>query len=171
MTDGASDVATPAPDVDPAYLAAVTDLLGVLAYGELRAFSQLAKDAELAPTLRHKSEIATLAAHELRNYAVLTERLQALAYHNVELHTGDGTLGWKPAAPYGAGLVTAGAPEVPSPLYNQLRMGGRLVIPVGDEESQKLEVILKRPAGPQVLDAGGCRFVKLIGDAGWEITE
>jgi tRNA-(MS[2]IO[6]A)-hydroxylase (MiaE)-like len=78
MTDGTGDAATPRPDADPAYVAAVTDLLGVLAYGELRAFSQLAKDAELAPTLRHKSQIATLAAHELRNYAVLAERLQSL---------------------------------------------------------------------------------------------
>src|SRR3954469_19141254 len=63
---------------EPGYLAAVTDLLGALAYGELRAFSQLAKDAELAPTLRHKSAIAELAAHELRNFALLTERLASL---------------------------------------------------------------------------------------------
>src|SRR6476619_6688806 len=81
-----SDDATPGPPVDlagesadePGYLAAVTDLLGALAYGELRAFSQLAKDAELAPTLRHKSALALLAAHELKNYSVLTERLRSL---------------------------------------------------------------------------------------------
>ena len=73
-----SDDATPEPTDEPGYLAAVTDLLGALAYGELRAFSQLAKDAELAPTLRHKSALAMLAAHELRNYSVLTERLQTL---------------------------------------------------------------------------------------------
>src|SRR6478736_6827553 len=85
-----SDDATPGPHVDtdhgsreestdePGYLAAVTDLLGALAYGELRAFSQLAKDAELAPTLRHKSALALLAAHELKNYSVLTERLRSL---------------------------------------------------------------------------------------------
>jgi len=66
------------PDPEPGYLAAVTDLLGALAYGELCAFSQLAKDAELAPTLRHKSAIAQLAAHELRNFSVLSERLQSL---------------------------------------------------------------------------------------------
>jgi len=81
-----SDDATPGPSVDlagesadePGYLAAVTDLLGALAYSELRAFSQLAKDAELAPTLHHKSALAVLAAHELKNYSVLTERLQSL---------------------------------------------------------------------------------------------
>ncbi|MEO7448300.1 MAG: ferritin-like fold-containing protein [Humibacillus sp.] len=65
-------------DGDPGYLAAVTDLLGALAYGELRAFSQLAKDAELAPTLRHKSAIAHLAAHELSNFSKLTDRLTSL---------------------------------------------------------------------------------------------
>ena len=66
------------PGDEAGYLAAVTDLLGALAYGELRAFSQLAKDAELAPTLRHKSALAMLAAHELKNYSVLTERLRSL---------------------------------------------------------------------------------------------
>jgi hypothetical protein len=65
-------------DGDPGYLAAVTDLLGALAYGELRAFSQLAKDAELAPTLRHKSAIALLAAHEVSNFSKLTDRLTSL---------------------------------------------------------------------------------------------
>ena len=68
---------TALPD-DPGYLEAVRDLLGALAYSELRAFSQLAKDAELAPTLRHKSQVAVLAAHELRNFSILTERLQSL---------------------------------------------------------------------------------------------
>jgi hypothetical protein len=82
MSEDATPEATgPDPDGqgrEPGYLAAVTDLLGALAYGELRAFSQLAKDAELAPTLRHKSALAVLAAHELKNYSVLTERLQSL---------------------------------------------------------------------------------------------
>jgi hypothetical protein len=75
--DAPSEPPSPAAG-EPGYLAAVTDLLGALAYGELCAFSQLAKDAELAPTLRHKSAIAQLAAHELRNFTVLTERLTSL---------------------------------------------------------------------------------------------
>lgn len=95
-------------------------------------------------------------------------KLRELGCENVELHTGDGTLGWKADAPYDAILVTAGAPEVPSPLYNQLRTGGRLVIPVGDEDSQELQVIWKRETGPEITDVCDCRFVKLIGDAGWE---
>src|SRR6476661_5055898 len=73
-----SDAAPTTPTDDPGYLAAVTDLLGVLAYGELRAFSQLARDADLAPTLRHSAALARLAAHELRNYQVLTDRLAEL---------------------------------------------------------------------------------------------
>lgn len=72
--------ATPVPvttdDVD--YLAAVTDLLGVLAYGELRAFTQLARDCELAPGLRPTSELALFAAHEVSNFRLLTERLRVL---------------------------------------------------------------------------------------------
>jgi hypothetical protein len=71
------ETGTAAPD-ETGYLEAVRDLLGALAYGELRAFSQLARDAELAPTLRHKSQVAVLAAHELRNYTALTDRLREL---------------------------------------------------------------------------------------------
>jgi hypothetical protein len=74
---------TALPD-DPGYLDAVRDLLGALAYSELRAFSQLAKDAELAPSLRHKSQIAVLAAHELKNFSILTERLQSLGFEPEE---------------------------------------------------------------------------------------
>ncbi|WP_323096631.1 ferritin-like fold-containing protein [Intrasporangium sp. YIM S08009] len=73
-----SDAAPTTPTDDPGYLAAVTDLLGVLAYGELRAFSQLARDAEQAPTLRQSAALARLAAHELRNYEVLADRLGTL---------------------------------------------------------------------------------------------
>lgn len=97
--------------------------------------------------------------------------LDELGFHNIEYHIGDGTLGWPDSGPYDGILVTAGAPDVPSPLYNQLRPGGRLVIPVGDEESQTLTLIIKGPQGPEVTDAGGCRFVKLIGDAGWETSQ
>ncbi len=101
----------------------------------------------------------------------VASRLSDLGCVNVELLMGDGTLGWKPSAPYDAIIVTAGAPDVPSPLYNQLKVGGRLVIPVGDESSQDLQVIVKHKSGPLVTARGGCRFVKLIGDAGWEIAD
>lgn len=69
---------------DPNYRAAVVDLLGALAYSELRAFAQLAKDSELAPTLGHTSALALLAAHELRNFTLLTDRLRALEVDSEE---------------------------------------------------------------------------------------
>ena len=81
MSDAEGPRQRPQPErdlSDPAYRAAVVDLLGALAYGELRAFSQLARDSELAPTLGHKSAIALLAAHELRSFRLLRERLTAL---------------------------------------------------------------------------------------------
>jgi protein-L-isoaspartate(D-aspartate) O-methyltransferase len=95
------------------------------------------------------------------------QRLTRLGYFNVAVHNADGSLGWPPQAPYDAVIVTAGAPDVPAPLYNQLQMGGRLVVPVGDEALQELEVVTKTPEGPRILAAGGCRFVRLIGDAAW----
>jgi len=94
-------------------------------------------------------------------------RLRELGCTNVECHIGDGSLGWPPSAPYDAILVTAGAPDVPAPLYRQLAPGGRLVIPVGDETEQVLRIVIKGEDGPQIRDEGGCRFVSLIGDAAW----
>lgn len=95
------------------------------------------------------------------------ERLEDLGYSNIEFHVGDGTLGWPAGAPYDAILVTAGAPRYPQPLYGQLAMGGRLVVPVGDESTQTLQVVTRTELGPHIRDAGGCRFVRLIGAAGW----
>ncbi|MDN5766738.1 MAG: ferritin-like domain-containing protein [Humibacillus sp.] len=75
---GSTDPADDTHPADPGYLAAVSDLLGVLAYGELRAFTQLAKDTDLAPDLRHKSSLAMLAAQELKNFTLISERLDSL---------------------------------------------------------------------------------------------
>jgi protein-L-isoaspartate(D-aspartate) O-methyltransferase len=94
-------------------------------------------------------------------------RLRVLGYTNVECHVGDGSLGWPLHAPYNAILVTAGAPDVPAPLYRQLAIGGRLVIPVGDEVEQVLRIVVKHEERPEIHDEGGCRFVRLIGDAAW----
>ncbi|MFN8542926.1 MAG: protein-L-isoaspartate(D-aspartate) O-methyltransferase [Candidatus Binatia bacterium] len=81
---------------------------------------------------------------------------------------GDGTLGWPPWAPYDAIVVTAGGPGIPRPLLRQLGPGGRLVVPVGDEERQEL-VRLRYRDGRLVEEClGGCRFVKLRGRHGWE---
>lgn len=93
--------------------------------------------------------------------------LQSLGYTNIEFQVGDGTLGCPQRAPYDGIIVTAAAPDIPAPLYHQLAEGGRLVIPVGDEYMQSLQVITKQLPEPRVRNVCDCRFVKLIGAAGW----
>jgi protein-L-isoaspartate(D-aspartate) O-methyltransferase len=98
--------------------------------------------------------------------------LKNLGYANVHVIVADGTLGWPPESPYGAIMVTAGAPQVPQPLIEQLALGGRLVIPVGDRYSQNLTRIRRTPEGDLKTEyLGGCRFVKLIGEHGWKAQE
>jgi protein-L-isoaspartate(D-aspartate) O-methyltransferase len=103
---------------------------------------------------------------------VLAERaralLQELGYHNVTVHTGDGTLGWESEAPFDAIVVGAAAPCLPRPLLSQLRLGGRLVVPMGEEDLQTLVRIWKEPSGIREEYFGECRFVKLHGAYGWE---
>jgi protein-L-isoaspartate(D-aspartate) O-methyltransferase len=94
--------------------------------------------------------------------------LGSLGYTNVKVRVADGTMGWAEAAPFDAILVTAGSPQVPPPLVDQLAMGGRLVIPVGDRYSQTLTRVRRTPEGLKTEYLGGCRFVKLIGRHGWE---
>ncbi len=94
--------------------------------------------------------------------------LEELAYNNVHFKAYDGTLGWREFAPYGAIMVTAGAPGIPEPLLDQLAEGGRLVIPVGDRTSQDLKRITKKNGKYVKQSLGGCRFVNLIGVHGWE---
>lgn len=95
--------------------------------------------------------------------------LDKLGYGNVLVKIGDGTLGWKEEAPFDAIIVTAGAPEIPQPLTEQLKIGGRLVIPVGGEFMQSLIRVRKTEKGIEKEDMGGCRFVKLIGEHGWKV--
>jgi len=94
--------------------------------------------------------------------------LDELGYANVLIQVSDGTYGWKEEAPFDGIIVTAGAPEIPSTLVEQLGKGGRLVIPVGDEYSQTLFTVVKKEKGYKREDLGGVRFVKLIGDHGWK---
>jgi|UniRef100_A0A7V6A1I6 protein-L-isoaspartate(D-aspartate) O-methyltransferase len=94
--------------------------------------------------------------------------LASLGYANVQVIVADGTLGWPGEAPFDAILVTAGSPQIPPPLVDQLAMGGRLVIPVGDRYSQILTRVRRTPEGLKQEYLGGCRFVKLIGRHGWQ---
>ena len=90
-----------------------------------------------------------------------------LGYTNVEIKFSDGTEGWIGESPFDAVIVTAGSPDIPQPLVDQLAVGGRLVIPVGDESVQDLMRLTKTEEGIKREDLGGCRFVKLIGKYGW----
>ena len=97
------------------------------------------------------------------------ELLETLGYlDRVTVEIADGTLGWPAEAPYDAIIVTAGAPRIPRPLIEQLGPGGRLVLPMGEEELQGLVRIRRHADGIAEEYLGDCRFVKLRGSYGWE---
>lgn len=95
------------------------------------------------------------------------DRLKSLGISNVLLLSGDGSAGYPEAAPYDAILVTAGSPKIPPPLIAQLRVGGRLVIPVGDELSQTILVATRRAKDIETRILDTVRFVPLIGRYAW----
>lgn len=99
------------------------------------------------------------------------ERLTSLGYGNVHVHNGDGSAGFPDAAPYDAILVTAGAPEIPSVFAGQLREGGRLVIPVGDQQNQHLMQAKMENGNLKSRALFSCRFVPLLGRYGWSRAE
>jgi protein-L-isoaspartate(D-aspartate) O-methyltransferase len=116
---------------------------------------QAAVLAEIAAHV-HSIEIVTALAEEAR------ERLRRLGYGNVEVRTGDGYAGWPEKAPFDAIMVTAAAPRIPEPLKAQLRDGGRLVLPVGDE-SQELILVTRRGATFTERRVLPVRFVPMTG--------
>jgi protein-L-isoaspartate(D-aspartate) O-methyltransferase len=91
-----------------------------------------------------------------------------LRYYNIVTRYSDGTIGWKEESPFDAIIVTAGAPELPVVLVNQLAVGGRMIIPVGNQFSQELIRLVRDENGVKKFKLGGCRFVKLIGEHGWK---
>ena len=94
--------------------------------------------------------------------------LQKLGYQNVIIRVADGSLGWPDEAPFDGIMATAGTPKIPQPLVDQLGVGGRLVLPVGDRLSQELVQVERTPEGIKKTNLGGVRFVDLIGKWGWE---
>jgi len=90
-----------------------------------------------------------------------------LKYHNIVTRYSDGTTGWSDQSPFDAIIVTAGAPQIPPVLVQQLAEGGRLIMPVGDQHVQELVKVYRDKDGLHQTTLGGCRFVKLIGEHGW----
>jgi protein-L-isoaspartate(D-aspartate) O-methyltransferase len=93
--------------------------------------------------------------------------LAAAGVRNVTVLVGDGTLGWRPFAPYDAILVSAASPEVPAPLVEQLAPGGRMVIPLGDRSSQTLTLLERQGDGVRSSTVADVRFVPLVGEFGF----
>ncbi|MFL5930718.1 MAG: protein-L-isoaspartate(D-aspartate) O-methyltransferase [Gaiellaceae bacterium] len=115
---------------------------------------------------------------ELADEVVTIERVRALAeraraalaaagYDGVDARVGDGTLGVPDRAPYDAIAVAAATPVLPESLYEQLKLGGRIVVPVGGRANQRLELVVKSPEGAAVVRSVPCRFVPLVGEEGF----
>jgi protein-L-isoaspartate(D-aspartate) O-methyltransferase len=122
-------------------------------------------------------QAAILAEIAYRVYTV--ERIRALYLHvrrlfdelrlfNVVTRYGDGSKGWEEESPFDAIIITAGAPKIPAILVNQLAVGGRLVAPIGNPHFQELIKLVKDKTGIRQINLGGCRFVKLVGEHGWQ---
>jgi protein-L-isoaspartate(D-aspartate) O-methyltransferase len=125
---------------------------------------QTAVLAELADRVLSIERIASLAARARKI-------LDSLNYFNVAIRVGDGTYGWREEGPFDGIIITAGAPEIPGPLVEQLAVGGRLVVPVGSRYTQELMKVTRLSEDVKDIrteDLGGCRFVSLIGEHGWK---
>jgi len=122
---------------------------------------QAAVLAELAAEVHTIERVPELAARAREN-------LLAAGYGDrVVVHVGDGTRGLREHGPYDAIAVAAAAPALPPTLFEQLVPRGRIVLPVGTEKGQRLEVVVRTPEGPAVLRSVPCRFVPLLGAEGF----
>lgn len=114
------------------------------------------------------AEVLAIERHAALGEAA-RERLQSLGFGNVEVRVGDGSEGWAEKAPFDAIIVAAGGPSVPTALKEQLEIGGRLIIPIGEQQhAQRLIRVTRVGANKfEEEDLGGVRFVPLIGGQGW----
>lgn len=122
---------------------------------------QTAVLAELARRVCSVERIPSLAARARTT-------LEGLGYTNVWVRIANGTFGWPDEAPFERILITAAAPAVPPPLFDQLTDGGRMVLPIGDPATQTLTLVEKVNGTMRTRPDAGCVFVKLIGKYGWE---
>ena len=165
--DNALPIAAKQTISQPFIVARMTELLGltgkerVLEIGGGSGY-QTAILAELARKVFTVERVPELADG-------LKQMIRRLGIRNVSVRCGDGTEGWKVYAPFDAILVAAGGPEIPEPLLDQLEIGGRLVIPIGEtQKSQRLVRVTRTDKGIETEDAGACAFVPLIGEHGWK---
>ncbi|HEX6805453.1 MAG TPA: protein-L-isoaspartate(D-aspartate) O-methyltransferase [Terriglobales bacterium] len=111
------------------------------------------------------------AVYSIERHTILAQTAAAtlarLGFNNVSLKVGDGSCGWPERAPYEAILVSAAAPKLPESLVQQLAEGGRMIVPVGPQHSQVLQLVRKRQGKAVVEPIEGCRFVPLIGAEGY----
>lgn len=117
--------------------------------------------SELAAQVFSIERIPSLASMARNN-------LQPFDHAGIHLSTGDGSLGWPQQAPFDAILVAAASPRIPQPLVEQLNDGGRLVIPIGDAFLQELILVRKEGGEIRQENLSSCRFVKLMGEYGFE---
>ena len=111
------------------------------------------------------ARVFTIERH-MELLTIANQRFEKFGYQ-IASKAGDGTIGWKEYAPYDGIIVTAGAPDVPQPLLDQLAEGGILVIPTGGTEIQNLAIIRRVNGRFEGHEAGGFKFVPLIGKKGW----
>lgn len=102
-------------------------------------------------------------------FASAKQKLMSLGFRNISYRCDDGTNGWPAYAPFDAILVAAGGPTIPEPLVAQLEVGGRMIIPIGDDQkSQTLTRVTRTEKGIETENLGPCAFVPLIGSHGWQ---
>jgi protein-L-isoaspartate(D-aspartate) O-methyltransferase len=143
-------------------------------YLELIALTGKEKVLEIGTGSGYQTALLALLA----NMVFSVERVPQLAQsaraalalagiRNVTVLVGDGTLGWRPFAPYDAILVSAASPDVPAPLVEQLAIGGRMVIPLGDKEAQTLTLVERLEDRVRTSTIADVRFVPLVGEFGF----
>ncbi|MEO6589893.1 MAG: protein-L-isoaspartate(D-aspartate) O-methyltransferase [Pyrinomonadaceae bacterium] len=165
--DNALPIAANQTISQPFIVARMTELLGLNAQSkvlEIGAGSgyQTVILAQLAQKIYAIERVAQLVAEAQK-------RLQFFGIQNVKLQCADGTNGWQTHAPFDAILVAAGSPTIPQPLLDQLKIGGKLVLPVGqDQKAQKLIRVTRTAKDFLTEDFGACSFVPLIGEHGWQ---